>query len=666
MEQDAPQKTEQKTEITSLDLRFLVRELQKTLISGVFRKIYQYGKAGSKQLFFEIFVSGAGAQWLYMDAGKLFLTERKKAVPVEPPNFCMFLRKHLLGQKISNIRQHKFDRIVEIETKDNILILELFSQGNVILCDPSRTIIMPLEIQKWRDREVRSKTPYKYPPTGTDPFGLGADGFARLLPGQADKKIVAFLATTLGFGALYANEICLRASVDKDKACESMGGEEAARIYAVIEQLDSAKPSPVIYENAVAPFHLQVYKGKQEKPTKTFSAALDEFFSEQEIRAVMEEKVQAVEAVTQKTERVLERQEESVERWEKLAKESKEIADAIYSNYSLVEGVLSGINKAKDMDMPWEEIKQKITSEDTPEADAIKEIREGDKTVVIALSGRNVELDFTMSVEENAAKYYEDAKWAKRKLGGAAQAIEAQREKLEQVPKPEDVVLEEEEIPKKKPRKKWFEKFRWFISSTGFMVIGGKDATQNEMVIKKHAEPSDLVFHADIPGAAFVVIKSGGKEIDLETQKEAAEFAAAHSKAWSKGLGTVDIFSVRPEQVTKTPPSGEYLPKGAFMVRGERNWYKEVELKLAIGVRIDPEKDESKVIAGPVMSVRTHSRYFVTIEPGFRKPVELATSIKNKILIKVKPEDRFYVERIPLEDFQHFVPSGMGEIVEYA
>jgi hypothetical protein len=227
------------------------------------------------------------------------------------------------------------------------------------------------------------------------------------------------------------------------------------------------------------------------------------------------------------------------------------------------------------------------------------------------------------------------------------------------------------EIPKapekpKRRRRKWFEKFHWFLSSDGFLVIGGKDAKQNEMIISKYMNPGDLVFHADMPGASFVVIQSKGREVSEEARKEAAELAAASSRAWSKGLDNVDIFCAGPGQVSKSPPSGEYLPRGSFMITGERLWFRDKELKLSIGIIIDRENREARAISGPVMPVRTHSDYFITIKPGYKKSLELAREIKNKILIKAtSPEDKFILDRIPLEDIQRLIPRGSGDLVEY-
>lgn len=110
--------------------------------------------------------------------------------------------------------------------------------------------------------------------------------------------------------------------------------------------------------------------------------------------------------------------------------------------------------------------------------------------------------------------------------------------------------------------KEWYEKFRWMYSSDGFLIIGGKDASQNEILVKKHLEPTDIFAHADLPGGSVVVVKSGGKEIPDRTKAEAAAFAVAFSRAWKAGIGVADGYWVRPDQVTKAPPQGSTLARG--------------------------------------------------------------------------------------------------------
>jgi len=643
-------------EITSLDLLFLVDELKNNLIGGAFRKIYQYGSSKSKQFLFEIFTPGKGNHWLYVDNNKMFLTEFKKAVPQEPPNFCMFLRKHILNHKIRNIKQHDFDRIIEIYTDNHILIFELFSKGNAILCDMSRNVIMPLEIQRWKDRQIKPKALYVYPPKIVNPFEISDSSILRSAR-TSDKKTVAFVASALGFGSLYANEICTRAMLDKERPANKLSGEEVVNLHTVILSLLRTPRNACIYDDVVTPFRLESYKDKKCEEKESFSSALDQFFSNQVIEVAKEEVKKVAEKKVEKIEHIIESQEKSKEKWDRIEKDSRECAEAIYSFYSTVKDVLDGIRKAKDSGMKWSEIKERVKNESTSEAESIKEIRENDGIVVVDLGGKEVELDIRLSVEENAAKYYDDAKWAKKKIKGAGEAQKVQEEKLEEA---EEIEEEEKPVLKKKRRKKWFEKFKWFTSSDGFLVIAGRNATQNEMILVKHTNPDDYIFHSDIQGAAFVAIISDGKPVGRDAMKEAAEFAAANSKAWGKGLGKISVFSVQRSQAVKEPG----MEKGSYAIRGDRIWFKDQELKLAIGVKVDKKKEEAIVVYGPVMAIRKNGDYFVTIKPGFTRAPQLAQQIKRNILIKARPDDKFLIETIPIEDFEAAIPAGMGDVVD--
>ncbi len=683
---------EQKEEMSSLDLRFLVKELRTTLQGGIIRKIYQYGRAGSRQFLFEIWVPQQGSHWLYVDSNKMFITKHKKATPQEPPTFCMFLRKHLMGKKLKGIRQYEFDRIVEFVFDESIMVVEMFSTGNVILCDSLYNIIMPLEFQKWKGREVKPKVPYKYPPKLTNPFRTDFDNIRAGLA-RTDKKLAGYLATMMSLGPEYAREVCSRAGIPPEKPARDLKLAESSMIHKVLLSLDNEKLSPSVYSGFVSPFPMKIFNEKP-RALPSLSDAFDEFFSGQQIEVAKKEATREVVEEKEKIGRIVEQQSQATEKWDRIIRESQEKAELIYRHYTSVQAAIEGIMKAKNSGMEWDDIKKAIQNEQTAEAESIKEIREGDGLVVLVLEGKEVEIEFTKSVEENASRYYEDAKWGKKKLSGLGSASEEFQEKLGHAEQKEEKVLGEDftklvfpkekqdpateeleeqvenlETPRDMPKpakKRWYEKFRWFFSSDGFLVVAGKSAESNEVLLKRHTDPTDIVFHADIPGAAFVVIKSQGLQVTDITKREAAEFAAANSKAWSRGLGTIDIFSVPRDKVSKSPPSGQYLPKGSFMIHGEREWFRNLEVKIAVGLKVEHEAKSASVVSGPVMAVRKHSDYLITLKPGLKKSLEVSRLIKNKILIKARPEDRFLIERVPLEELQVVVPSGMADVVEFA
>ena len=152
-----------------------------------------------------------------------------------------------------------------------------------------------------------------------------------------------------------------------------------------------------------------------------------------------------------------------------------------------------------------------------------------------------ITLDLRTEVEENAQRYFEAAKKARRKAKGAEQAIATWKAKLTQTP--------DKEPPKKvleaTRKREWFEKFRWCISSDGFLMVGGRDASTNELLVKRHAQPGDVVLHTDMAGSPFIIVKIRGQGGVAESPlEEAAQFCAAYGRGWKNGLSPASKCSM--------------------------------------------------------------------------------------------------------------------------
>ncbi|MBI4438394.1 DUF814 domain-containing protein [Candidatus Woesearchaeota archaeon] len=234
-------------------------------------------------------------------------------------------------------------------------------------------------------------------------------------------------------------------------------------------------------------------------------------------------------------------------------------------------------------------------------------------------------IDVSRSPEQNAAVYYELAKKARKKLEGLEKAIADTRRKIEalrQRKELEDRAVEKAELRKRD--RKWFEKFRWFVSSEGFLVVGGRDATSNEIVVKKHAAPDDVVFHTDLAGSPFFVVKCEGKQPGQDTLLEAAVATASFSRAWRLGLSVLEVFHARPEQVSKKTRAGEYMGKGSFMIYGKTE-YLTAELRLAVGLY------EGRVMCAPEAAVRRHCSDYAVVVQGRDKSSDVARVIRKKL-----------------------------------
>ena len=169
----------------------------------------------------------------------------------------------------------------------------------------------------------------------------------------------------------------------------------------------------------------------------------------------------------------------------------------------------------------------------------------------------------------------------------------------------------------------------------------------------------DLVFHANIAGAPFVVVKTEGKVPSETTKFEAAQLAVSYSRGWREGYTSLDVYWIRPEQVSKQAPSGEFLSKGMFMIRGQKNNIHNVPLRVAIGF----VEEGSLVIGGPVAAINAHTRYKVELVPGRQPNGTIAKTIRSILATNATKELRKKILKLKIEEIQRFIPSGKSEIV---
>ncbi|MCW6159705.1 MAG: NFACT RNA binding domain-containing protein [Candidatus Micrarchaeales archaeon] len=240
-----------------------------------------------------------------------------------------------------------------------------------------------------------------------------------------------------------------------------------------------------------------------------------------------------------------------------------------------------------------------------------------------------IEIDYTKSAQDNANDYYSRAKKLQQKKEGAKRAVEELKKRLEKaMEESEQEEKPEERKAIRKEEKKWYEKFHWFIASNGMLVIGGRDAHQNEEVNAKYFDERDIFFHANIFGADVVVLKEG-KDAPHEVKEEAAQFAACHSSAWKDGLHAIDVYAMRREQVSKSQAKGT-LGTGAFLLTGERDWYRGMSLGLVMftregGLNCVPMATFYKIKEGEQIP------RFVKIEIGKEKKSDAAKKIAKAL-----------------------------------
>ena len=205
-------------------------------------------------------------------------------------------------------------------------------------------------------------------------------------------------------------------------------------------------------------------------------------------------------------------------------------------------------------------------------------------------------------------------------------------------------------------KKLWYHRFRWFVTSDGVVVLGGRDASQNDELVKKYMGGQDTFVHADVHGASVVIVKGKTDRMD-----EVAQFAASYSGSWRSGHFSADVYSALPAQVSKTPEPGEFISRGSFIVRGERTYYRNVPLAVGIGLMLEPY---TAVIGGPLSAIVRKTKVFAELKPGTFEPNDVAKKVL-RILKQQLSEGEIKALKgiLNTDNVAAFVPPGGSDIV---
>ena len=634
-----------------MDVAAMVEELRDRLLGGFVGKAYQQS---SDKIWLAVQSQTEGRLDLLLEAGKrVHITHRERPPSKTPPQFPTMLRSHLLGGRIVDIRQHDFDRVLEMAVEHggvrDYLIVELFPKGSMVLLDGSRRILSMLRKMVYRGRKMAAGEEYLYHPGQLDPRTISQKELSDWLA-AADQDLVRSLVRGLNMGGTYGEEVCLRAGLDKNKPAADLNPEEISRVHQALRDVfadDTPDPHIVLQEGEpldVLPRTLRVYEGLEQKRFATFSDALDAFFVEPP----------AEEEQHSPLDRRIEVQRKAVEDFLAQERALVEKGELVYQQYTAVEGLMKVVADARARGFSYDKIWERISGSGLPQAQLLRSL-DGRGRMLVVLDGVELELNAALTVPQNAQRYYDQAKEMSRKAAGAKAALEITEQLRASSAEPKKKTRAVQTPRRRKP--KWYERFRWFYSSDGFLVIGGRDADSNEEIYAKYLERRDLALHTDAPGAPLTVIKTEGEEVPESTIQEAAQFAVSYSSVWKAGLAAGDCYLVKGDQVTKTPEHGEFLKKGAFVIRGERRYFRDAAVGLALGIA------DGLLIGGPVPAVKPRAEPLVEIEPGELNADDLAKRIYR--LFSEKVEDRAYLKSIAsVDQIVQFLPPGGSRIKE--
>ena len=479
------------------------------------------------------------------------LTERNRENPEQPPMFCMLLRKHLQGARVLELNQPPLERILDfrLETLDELgdrverrLVLEAMGRSaNLLLLDgEGRIVDCTRRVDGDLARGQRQLLPglfYRQPPAvdKLNPFTLSPEELRLVLSnplGKAWDKLL--LDSFTGLSPLVARELAFRA------------GDDSEKLAAELEKLGIA-----VEENYFTPY-LLVREGKpvdftflpvlqygpetESIPRESFSALLDDFFSDREsaerVRQRGQDLVKSVTSARDRTARKLGNQARELEAT-KNRERLRELGDILTSNLHLMEKGMSTFRTMDFYDPEGGEVDIPLDPLLTPQQNAAKYYKEYNKAktaeemLTIQIEKGEKELEYLNSVLENIA------------LAEGEKDLQEIRQELT-----ETGYLRRPKTAAKRA-KKVSGKPMEFRSSSGLRISVGKNNSQNDLLTTKLAYKSDIWLHTQKIHGSHVILWLEGGEADARSLTEAAQLAAYFSQARDGSKVPVDYTPVK-------------------------------------------------------------------------------------------------------------------------
>ena len=615
---------------------------------------------------------------------RAYFSQRDRPMPTHPPQFAMLLRKHLSNARLMGASQIGFDRILRLEfdTKDGRrdLVIEMFRNGNVILLDQEGVIIQPLTHVKYETRTIKRGEPYVAPPEPMDPRILSVAEFHAVLQ-DSDRDLVHTLAGKMSLGSAYAHALCAQSGLEPTQPASEI--ESAEKLHEGfqqwVQQIDGAGAIAIVDQAFEVPLNpldldplmeahctevgpIQIHSEANTIEFESLSHAIDAWKGSHDASALARREAEKIAEVTapgqtdSEDAKLARREHQQVAAIEKLTTKGgkqQDIGKAIQENWSHVESLLNQVKSSVE-EIGWDDTRTAIKG-----IEWIVSANPSGRTIQAKLPdedgnpGIEITLHLDQTVHQNAQLYFAKGRKDKQRAEGAKAALEETQKRQKKVEKQraKDEAAGRVTIAKRN-KKFWFEGYRWTLLSSGQLLIGGRDAKGNDRIVKKHLSSTDLYFHADLHGAPSCALKlREGFEIDEnpnpllpdgvislrttqsldndshpeEVMDDAAQMAVCWSRAWASGGRSATAFHATQGQVSKTTESGEALGRGAFVVRGNRHWYKDIKMEISLGI---------VAINGiPLPLVGTHAvvsqfcERWIRLTPGTQKKEQVANQI---------------------------------------
>ena len=629
--------------LAGIELCYLVNQISEATQDYYVSNIYGVTK---DSILFKLHHTEKSDLFMMLSTSGVWLTS-VKIDQMEQNRLLKRLRNDLLRLKIKKIEQIASERIAYFTfagfDKEYVIVGEFFGEGNIILCNNEMKILALQHSIDVRHRRLGVGLVYTPPPlNGLDVIKVTESDFEELR--TSDLAAGKWLGRTLGLPKKYVEGIFEISNVDSKCIGSDLTSEQIKKLYdttkKIVTNVVTGNHEPVIIRDEKTEI-IPVRLGNLDDGctvVNSFIEGLDTVFTENLLEIGKSIQTGGSDKKIKELESQLSEQEKAIE----IVKEKSSHITSVAN--SLFEMISKGITSIEDS-----RAQEMLTVHNS------KLIKEKGITL-ITVDDEKIKINLQSPLQSIASMLFNEAK----RKSGAIKSIEqikinTQKKlaKLQNTAEKEKDSVSFAEIRKKN----WYERYRWFFTSDGILAIGGRDAPSNSAVVRKHLEKNDKIFHGDIFGSPFFILKDA-ENPPAASLNEVAHATVCFSRAWREGMYGVSAYWVNPEQVKKSAPSGQFLPKGSFTIEGQRNFVKISTLKLAVG--LIPQGDDYVVTCGPPDTIKKNSICYVIIEPHGLEMVDAAKKIRLEFL-KLKEE---ITKKINIDDFVRALPAGASQIIE--
>ena len=629
--------------LAGIELRYLVDTISKQVQGYYISNIYGITK---DSILFKLHHTEKSDLFMMISTSGVWLTA-VKIDQMEPNRLLKRLRSDLLRLKLKKIEQIGAERIAyftfEGFGKEFVLVGEFFGDGNILLCNNEMKILALQHSIDVRHRKLGVGLEYAQPPnSGLDIFNIKESDFNDLK--ITDLVAAKWFGRTLGLPKKYVEAVFEIAGIDGKKIGNLLTEEEINKIFETVKKIVtnvvSGNHDTVIIRNEkteVLPIKIGKLNGEVTS-ANSFIEGLDTVFTENIIEKGKLVQSSRSDKKIKELQTQISEQEKAIEIVKERSKNITAVANSLFKMIS--KGIIS--------------LEDTTAQEILVTHNAKLVVEKGISLVVI--QDEKIKINTQSSLQSIASVLFNEAK----KQSGAIPSIQSIKEKTEKKLEKFQNKTESEKdlfIVTEIRKKRWYERYRWFFTTDGYLTVGGRDAASNSAVVRKHLVKNDKIFHGDIFGSPFFILKDAEHAPDT-SMNEIAHATVCFSRAWREGMYGVSAYWVNPDQVKKSAPSGEFLPKGSFTIEGQRNFIKSETLRLAVG--IIKQDDDYVLTCGPPEPIKKYSICYAIIEPHGSEMVETA----KKIRIEFSKIEEQTAKSISVDDYVRTLPAGKSQIIK--